>query len=251
LPLTDLCNAMTLLTRIPVARFCGPCKWSNPGRSVWAFPLVGLLVNALGAAVYWLTHAVGVPPLAGAVWALAATMLATGALHEDGLADAADGFGGGDTPERKLEIMRDSRIGCFGALALLLVVVARVAAIAALDDPRRVLEALIAAGMLGRGGILLILAMLRPARADGMAAALGAIPRFSIVLGLGTAVIAPVATLLPLAALGAVALAAGVSLGMARLAQRQIGGYTGDVLGAAEVIIECVVLTSAASVFSV
>jgi adenosylcobinamide-GDP ribazoletransferase len=213
--------------------------------------LVGLLVNALGAAVYWLTHAVGVPPLAGAVWALAATMLATGALHEDGLADAADGFGGGDTPERKLEIMRDSRIGCFGALALLLVVVARVAAIAALDDPRRVLEALIAAGMLGRGGILLILAMLRPARADGMAAALGAIPRFSIVLGLGTAVMASVVTLLPVAALGAVALAAGVSLGMARLAQRQIGGYTGDVLGAAEVIIECVVLTSDASVFSV
>jgi adenosylcobinamide-GDP ribazoletransferase len=250
LPLTDLCNALTLLTRLPVARFARPGAGSDPGRCVWAFPFVGLLVNALGAVVYWLTHVLGVPPLAGAVWALAATMLATGALHDDGLADTADGFGGGATPERKLEIMRDSRIGCYGALALLLSVIARAAAIAALDDPWRVLAAMIVAGMLGRGGLLLILAMFRPARSDGMAASLGSVPCFSVGLGLGTAVIAPVLTLSPAVAAAAVTFAVGVSLGLAKLAQSQIGGYTGDVLGAAEVITECAVLTAAASVLA-
>jgi adenosylcobinamide-GDP ribazoletransferase len=248
LPLTDLFNALTLLTRIPVARFTRPRAWS--GRCVWAFPLVGLLVNTLGASVYWLTHVLGLPPLAGATWALAATMLATGALHDDGLADTADGFGGGGTPGRKLEIMRDSRIGCYGALALLLAAITRAAAIAALDDPGRVMSAMITAGMLGRGGILVVLSVLRPARADGMAASLGTIPRLSVMLGLGSAVIAPVLTLSPLRALTAVIVSAGVSLGMAKLARSQIGGYTGDVLGAAEVITECVVLCAAASVLT-
>jgi adenosylcobinamide-GDP ribazoletransferase len=248
LSLIDLCHAITLLTRIPVVRFASPRERTSTGRCVWAFPLVGLLVNGLGAAVYWLTHALGVPPLADAVWALAATMLATGALHDDGLADTADGFGGGATPERKLEIMRDSRIGCYGALALVLAVVSRTAAIAALADPRRVMAAMIVAGMLGRGGILLVLSVLRPARADGMAASLGAIPRFGVVFGLATAVIAPVATLSLPAALATVLLAGGASLAVAKLAHSQIGGYTGDVLGAAEIITECVVLTMAASV---
>ncbi len=181
MPLTDLCNAVTLLSRLPVTRFAGSAEWSNPGRCVWAFPLVGLCVNALGALVYWLLHAFGVPPLAGAVWAVAATVLATGALHEDGLADTADGFGGGSTPERKLEIMRDSRIGCYGALALVLAVAVRVTTIAALADPRRVMAAMVVAGMLGRGGILLVIAALRPARPDGMAASLGAIPNLAVV----------------------------------------------------------------------
>ena len=250
MPLTDLCNAVTLLTRIPIGRLAEPRNWSNPGRCVWAFPLVGLLVSALAASVYWLAHALGVPPLAAAVWALAVSMLATGALHDDGLADTADGFGGGGTPERKLEIMRDSRIGCYGALALVLAVITRAGAIAALDDPRRVLAALIAAGMLGRGGILVVLALLRPARADGLAASLGAIPRFGVVLGLATAIAGAALTFSPPAALAAVLLAAGVALGMAKLTQSEIGGYTGDVLGAVEVITECIVLTVAASAFA-
>jgi adenosylcobinamide-GDP ribazoletransferase len=247
LPLTDLCNALTLLTRIPVGRLADSPNRSNPGRCVWAFPLVGLLVNAIAASVYWMVHALGVPPLVGAVWALAASMLATGALHDDGLADTADGFGGGNTPERKLDIMRDSRIGCYGALALMLAVITRAGAIAALDDPRRVLAALIAAGMLGRGGMLAVLVLLRPARADGLAASLGAIPRLSVMFGLATAVIGAALTLSPHPALTAVILSAGVVLGMAKLAQSEIGGYTGDVLGAVEVIIECAVLTGVAS----
>jgi adenosylcobinamide-GDP ribazoletransferase len=246
--LTDLRNAFTLLSRLPVTRFAGSAEWSNPGRCVWAFPLVGLCVNALGALVYWLLHAFGVPPLAGAVWAVAATVLATGALHEDGLADTADGFGGGSTPERKLEIMRDSRIGCYGALALVLAVAVRVTTIAALDDPRRVMAAMVVAGMLGRGGILLVISALRPARPDGMAASLGAIPNLAVVVGIATAAIVPVLALSWPAALVANGVAASVALGMARMARGQIGGYTGDVFGAVEVLAECVVLTSTATV---
>lgn len=247
MPLTDLCNALTLLTRIPLARLAEPTRWSDPGRCVWAFPLVGLVVNAVGAAVYWLTFVLGEPPLAGAALALGATMLVTGALHDDGLADTADGFGGGATRERKLAIMRDSQIGSYGALALVLAAITRAAAIAALHDPRRVLAAMIVAGMLGRGAILVLLSVLTPARPDGMAASLGVIPGFCLALGLGTAVIVPALVWpLPLA-LAADTLVAGVALGMAKLAQRAIGGYTGDVLGAAEVIAECVVLTASAS----
>jgi adenosylcobinamide-GDP ribazoletransferase len=248
LPLADLRDAFALLTRLPLSRFAAPGARRDRWRCAWAFPLVGLVVNAFGATVYWVFHRLGVPPLAGASWALAATMLATGALHDDGLADTVDGFGGGATPAGKLEIMRDSRIGCYGALALLLAVITRVAAIASLDDPRRVTVAMIVAGMLGRGGILVLTSVLRPARADGLAATMGTVPLGSVVLGLAIAIAAPLSALSVPTALIALILAAGVSLVVARLAQTQVGGYTGDVLGAVEVIIECVILTVAASV---
>jgi cobalamin synthase len=102
---------------------------------------------------------------------LAAMAMVTGALHEDGLADMFDGFGGGCSPERKLAIMRDSRIGGYGALALMIAVLMRVAALAAMGDPPRVMKAVCLAGLLGRGAILVVLLVLRPARAEGLGAA--------------------------------------------------------------------------------
>ena len=143
-----------------------------------------------------------------------------------------------------MEIMRDSRIGCYGALALLLSVVIRAGAIAALNDPHRVMLAMIVAGALGRGGMLVPLALLRPARDDGMGAAMGTMRPVSLAVGMTLAV---VVSLLPrsIPMALAVVLAACVSLAMAKLAHSQIGGYTGDVLGACEVVIECVVLTVA------
>jgi adenosylcobinamide-GDP ribazoletransferase len=250
-PLSGLGTAFMLLTRLPVARLTrgdAPADLARTvdlAHAVWAFPLVGLAVGALGGAVYWGVHRLGVPPLVGAGWVLAATMLATGALHDDGLADTADGFGGGVTPDRKLEIMRDSRIGSYGVLALLLSVVLRAGCIAALEDPRRVMAVLIAAGALGRGGMLLPLFVSHPARPDGLAASLGDTPRGGLLLGIAIAVAAPFLTVPVSMGFGAVALAAGVALGMARLADHQIGGYTGDVLGAVEIITECAVLTAA------
>jgi adenosylcobinamide-GDP ribazoletransferase len=247
---SDLRTAFMLLTRLPVARLPEATTPDDLGRSVWIFPVVGLAVNAIGAAVFWLTRAAGMPPLAGAIWALAATMLCTGALHEDGLADTADGFGGGATPERKLALMRDSRIGSYGALALLLSVIVRAGSIAALQDPRQLMVGMIAAGMLGRGSMLVVLALLRPARADGLAASLGAVPPRRALLGLAIAVAPALLLRSGPVAFCAVMLAFGVALGMARLAYIQIGGYTGDVLGATEVIVECVVLSVVAGASS-
>src|SRR4029077_501094 len=110
-------------------------------------------VGLVGAAAYWLAHAAGLPSLSAAALALAATLLVTGALHEDGLADVADGFGGGATRERKLEIMDDSRIGTFGVCALILSFMLRVAALTNLGDPGLVAAVLVAAHAAGRAPI--------------------------------------------------------------------------------------------------
>lgn len=246
MPLNDLATAFMLLTRLPAARFAG--ETPNAARAVWAFPLVGLVVGALGGVIYALMHWLGVAPLVGAAWALAVTSVVTGAMHDDGLADTADGFGGGASAERKLEIMRDSRIGGFGALALLLSVVVRVAAIAALDDALRVTAGMIAAAMLGRGAMLGLVLMLRPARDDGMGVSMRQASRQRVALGLGLATAGAVLFQPAALAVVAVALAAGVTLAMAKLARSQIGGYTGDVLGGVEVVCECVVLTATSSI---
>jgi adenosylcobinamide-GDP ribazoletransferase len=209
--------------------------------SAWVFPVVGAVVGAVGALAYW-PCAFAMAPAVAAAWALAVMLLATGALHEDGLADTADGFGGGRTPERKREIMRDSRIGAFGALALTVTLAARGAALASLAAPGRVAAALVVAGALGRGAILVLLLLLRPARPDGLASGLGESAAGRSAIGLLLAA-AFAFVLLPFGAAcwscGAAVVAAAA---LAWAAHRQIGGYTGDVLGAASVLAECAVL---------
>jgi adenosylcobinamide-GDP ribazoletransferase len=238
----ELGAAFMLLTRLPAARFV---DWETPpdlARSVWAFPVVGLVVGALGGAIYWLAHRIGLPPLLAAAWTLPATMAITGALHEDGLADVADGFGGGATRERKLAIMRDSRIGTYGALALMLSTLARIGAIAALEQPALVASALIASAMLGRAGIILPLLSLTPARDDGLGASVKRPAARTAAAGFAIAGLGALFLLRSAIPVVLVALAAGYAL--IRLARRQIGGYTGDVLGATELAIECAVLTA-------
>ena len=229
----ELVGAFMLLTRLPVSRLAR----GQPamGACIWAYPLVGLIVGGIGASVFWLCARLGLSPMLSAVWAVCATVLATGGLHEDGLADTADGFGGGDTVTRKLEIMRDSRIGSFGALALLLSLTLRIVAIADSTDP---VFALLLAGALGRGAVVVVLLALRPARREGMAASLGMTPGVPAVAGM------VIALLCGLAAWPALLSASTVAVGMAALIRQQIGGYTGDVLGATEQVAECAVLTA-------
>ena len=231
----ELVSAATLLTRLPVGRLAA--THAPPGRCVWAYPLVGGLVGAVGAAVLWLGMRLGMPQAVAAPWALAATVLVTGGLHEDGLADTADGFGGGRTAERKLAIMRDSRIGSFGALAVGFSLAMRLVPLAI--TPRPVL-ALLLAGVLGRGGILLPLLLLPSVRPDGLGASLAESGTAPILAGLALA--AAAAVLGPGA--GVAALAAGLAL--TALARRQVGGYTGDVLGAVEQVAECAALSTLA-----
>ena len=241
--LSELAAAFMLLTRLPVGWLARDGAPPDPARCVWAYPVVGLVVGGIGAGVYLLCYWSGMPPALGAVWTLMAAILATGGLHEDGFADTADGFGGGRSPKRKLEIMRDSRIGSYGTLALVLSVAMRGICIAALAHPARVVPALVAAGALARGGIGIQLLVLPPARLDGLAAALR--ERDPVRAALGPAVAAAAAfVLLPVGlAVGAVVVSGLAVFALAGLAHRQIGGYSGDVLGAGVVASECVVLT--------
>ena len=241
--LADLLAATQLLTRLPVGWIGATGEHPALTRIVWAYPVVGAIVGVIGGGVYWIAHAIGCPPPLAAIWSLAALLLATGALHEDGLADMADGFGGGATRERKLEIMRDSRIGSYGATALLLSLGLRAAAIALLATPVDVMAALVVAGALGRAVPVALLMVLPPARADGLASQSGRPDQTAATAGLTLAALAAV-LLLPTGNALLAILAAGLAVALlAWLARRQIGGQTGDVLGAGEQLAECLVLT--------
>src|SRR5260221_7350189 len=114
--IADLRIGISLCTRLPVGR-SGEIAEGDVARASWTFPIAGLLVGLAGALVYWIAIRANAAPFPAAAITLAATLLLTGAMHEDGLADTADGLGG-KTRKQKLEIMRDSRIGTFGACAL-------------------------------------------------------------------------------------------------------------------------------------
>src|SRR5258707_10971782 len=129
----DLKIGFIFLTRLPLTHQT-PIAKGELSQALWTAPVVGVAVGLLGAGVYGLAQLLHLPPLPAAVLAVAATLVVTGGLHEDGLADVADGFGGGATRERKLEIMHDSRIGAYGAAALALSLVLRIAALDALVE---------------------------------------------------------------------------------------------------------------------
>ncbi|HET8727939.1 MAG TPA: adenosylcobinamide-GDP ribazoletransferase [Alphaproteobacteria bacterium] len=237
----DATAAAIFLTRLPI-RWRGDWPDGLHARSQRAFPLVGAAIGLAGGAAYAAAAWIGLPPLPAAILAVAAQIALTGALHEDGLADVADGFGGGRDRQRKLDIMRDSRVGSYGALALVAAVGLRAAALAALASPVPVTAALVAGGALSRGVLPAMPHWLKPARTDGVAATAGR-------PGVDEAVIAAAlgGTLTLLAAgfaAGTVALVIGTAAAAATgwLARRQIGGYTGDVLGTAQQAVEIAVL---------
>lgn len=235
----DLAAACGLLTRLPVGRLAAGV---DPVRCVWAYPVAGALVGVIGAAAYVLGRAVGLGAPLAAVWTLAALLAVTGALHEDGLADAADGLAGGRSAAQRLAIMRDSRIGSFGALALVISVALRIVAIAALGAGAAA-GALIASGALGRASMLVPLLLLRPARPDGLGASLARTRAGTAWLGLALGAAVALVVLPTRLAVSAILLALLSGLGVAALARRLLGGYTGDVFGAASVIAECLVLS--------
>jgi len=237
----DLRIAISLCTRLPGAPSAAVGE-GDVARAGWAFPIAGALIGLIAAVVYWLAERLHLPPLVASVLALATSVILTGAMHEDGLADTADGFGGGRTREKKLEIMRDSRIGTYGACALGLSLLLRWSALAALDDTRSVAIALIVAHGAARATLPAFMSLVAPARTEGLSSGAGRPPPTSVAVALGLGVVA-LAIGFGLSAMlkGVVALAA-IGLLLTRLAQRQIGGQTGDVLGALEQTAEATLL---------
>jgi adenosylcobinamide-GDP ribazoletransferase len=238
--LDDLRTAVAFLTRLPMPHPEGSLP-ANFARALRVFPLAGAAIGAaVGLACLGLRVA-GVPDLAAAALALGAGALLTGAMHEDGLADVADGFGGGRDPAAKLAVMRDSRLGTYGALALMVSFVAKFSALAALPDSV-VVQSLIAAHALARGVLPAMAISLGYARSDGLAANAGRPDSATVGLAGALALVIALLSLPWGAALGAALAAAACATGMAWLAQRQIGGQTGDVLGAAEQLSETAIL---------
>lgn len=248
-------TALQFLSRLPV-----PDPGWAPGQmrraAAW-FPAIGLLLGALGGGVYWLASAV-LPGAVAAGLALGALVLLSGALHEDGLADLADATGNpGTAPERALEILRDSRIGSFGAVALLLAMGLRWSALAALA-PAAGFAALALAGLAGRAAILPVAAALRPAREGGLGASLaegspggrGTLPadrRLALALA-GSGALLLLAG--GLGGLVAAALAGLAALVLARHAARRLGGVTGDVFGAVALTAETAALIGFAALWA-
>lgn len=234
---TDLRTGLAFCTRLPVR-----APDASLAGAAWTFPLVGAIVGAAGAFAYWLAFSLNLPPAIAATLAVAATALLTGCLHEDGLADTADGLGGGRDVGQALDIMRDSRIGSYGVIVLMLSFLLRIGAIASLAEPGLAAAALIGAHAGARAGIPLFMRAVQPARPDGLSAATGAptaaVTRTAALLGLFILVVCVGLWEGLLAAL----VVAGGLLALARLALKKIGGQTGDVLGAAEQIGEILIL---------
>lgn len=211
------------------------------GAIAHAFPVAGFLLALPGALLLWLLLAAGAPPLVAALLALVLQTLVTGALHEDGLADCADGFGGGLTRERVLEIMRDSRIGSYGAIALILSFGLRAALLAALAErlsPLAAAALLPAAGALARAFMVAHWQALPSAREQGLAAASGQPDVFTTALALAAGTVLagiPALAVLGLPALFLALILAAIAVFLiTRLAARRINGHTGDTIGAVE-----------------
>ena len=227
--------AILLLTRIPVGYLRDPIPAT--GASAWAWPLAGLIAMLPASLVYWGLHAAGFGPTVAALGLICAATVLTGAMHEDGLADMADGFGGGQTRTRKLEIMRDSRIGSYGVMALILSVALHVSLIARLDNPALVVPAALGLSMASRAMLPFWLARMPAARADGLGHGAAQVPATCVYVAVALGLFG----VLPLGfGVGAV-IFAGVVVAtalVAALALRQIGGQTGDVIGAMQKLAE-------------
>lgn len=243
--LRDLKIAVVFLTRWPL-RLEGQVGIGDLAKVVHCFPLVGILVGVAGALVYLAAGALHLPSLSAVVLALAAMALFTGALHEDGLADTADALGALPDRRRALEIMRDSRIGSFGALALIFVVTGKLGALAGYWDGLQAAAALIAAAAFSRALMPVAMYLLPSARGRGLAAEAGRPPieRVLAALAIGAAT---TILLLPAGEAVIALVAAGVVAGLAGWALgRAFGGCTGDTLGAVQQLAELAFLMALA-----
>ena len=249
--------AASLLTCLPVARKALTATGEEvlpatrtPAeltRATGLFPLIGAALGVVAGLALMGAFQLGLHPLACAFVALATAIALTGALHEDGLGDFADGLGGA-TREDRLRIMRDNRIGTFGTLALLFGVGIRASILSGLTSPEAAALALITAGAISRAVLPPVMRWQRPARADGLAAGVGPPANADVATAVALALLIALFAVGFWASLLAAVVAGLAALAVAVLAQRTLGGHTGDVLGAVQVLAEVAALAAIAAV---
>jgi adenosylcobinamide-GDP ribazoletransferase len=237
----DLAAALVLLTRIPLRWNRFSDKAPDFNAAVWAFPVVGSVVGIVGAVAFALASGYGLPGLVSGALAVTAMVLLTGAFHEDGLADVADGFGGGKTAARKLEIMRDSRVGAYGVIAIVLAMILRVGGLSDLT-PGEAAAAMIVAAMLSRLVMVYVMRYMPPARQDGLAHDTGKPELPPILVGTGLTFVVSFFLLGPSATIACFIAAFGIAAGIGAIARQQINGFTGDVLGATQQLADIAVI---------
>jgi len=231
----DILTALGLLTRLPLPHPRNP----RGAAAAWAYPLAGLAPGLIATLVAF--AAAGLPAALTAGLALAALITTTGALHEDGLADTADGLWGGWTPAGRLEIMKDSHIGTYGVIALVLSLGLRWSAMTAIATHSSLPIALILAAVLSRAPMVALMSALPNARDTGLSKATGRPSRSTTLLAIAIALtIAYIA--LGLSAIPLALLLAFTTLVIAAIAKTKIGGQTGDILGATQQISEITIL---------
>ena len=245
----DTARSVAFLSRVPMPQrhFIG--YDGRLSRAVRAFPLAGVLIVLPAAALAAVLSALHAPPALLAFAALGLQVLVTGALHEDGLSDSADGIGGGRDRDSALTIMKDSRAGSYGVVALILSFGLRAAAIAALATtltPSGLGMALLAVAAASRTAMVWHWSLLPPARRDGVAASVGEPASGATFFALASGILIAAALLLPHGTLLSLALALALAilavLVFNRIALRKIGGHTGDTIGATEQLAEMSVL---------
>ena len=241
----EFLTATAVLTRLPVA--AAEVEEGAVAQCCWAFPAVGAGIGMIAAFVMLLAALFGLGGASSALLALVAAGFVTGALHEDGLADTADGFGGGRDREQKLAIMRDSRQGSYGVIALILSIGLRGVALASIPGPLEGGLALIAAHAASRAMLPPAMLFLTPARGDGLGAMAGTPGRVTVLIAIAIGGFIALGLLGPVRGAVALVVASLAVAAAAMLARRQIGGYTGDVLGAFQQIGEIVMLLVAAA----
>ena len=235
--LSDFWRAMALLSRVPLPPV-GDFRAALIARSVWSWPLVGLVLAGLALLPAMLVDFLTGNPLVYAIFAIAAMVLLSGAMHEDGIADCADGFGGGMDRDRKLEIMRDSTVGTYAVVMLILTLGLRLVLITAAADIGQAGILFLIMAVISRAAMPVVMRILPPARDNGLGKGAGRPGWLPVLIGFAIAS----AIVLVLGGISAMfAVIVGVMIAIlivAMVARSQIGGQTGDVLGATQVCAE-------------
>jgi len=235
--LSDFWRAMALLSRVPLPPV-GDFRAALIARSVWCWPLVGLVLAGLALLPAMLVDFLTGNPLVYAIFAIAAMVLLSGAMHEDGIADCADGFGGGMDRDRKLEIMRDSTVGTYAVVMLILTLGLRLVLITAAADIGQAGILFLIMAVISRAAMPVVMRILPPARDNGLGKEAGRPGWLPVLVGFAIAS----AIVLVLGGISAMfAVIVGVMIAIlivAMVARSQIGGQTGDVLGATQICAE-------------